>query len=230
MSASAALELVPASTVEDEPERWLPVVDFGHYEVSSLGRVRSIDHDVIAANRWGGQNVRRLRGRMLEGTWDHTGYLMVSMYRAPGEKQEKRPVHQLVADAFIGECPPGQEVRHGPNGRTDNRASQLCYGTRKENAGDKKRDGTEFYSSRDECGAGHKYTPETSYVRNKPDGTFKQRVCRICEADAHQRRAERLKENPPPPCTKPGCDDPQLARGLCNKHYKQWRKAQPKAA
>lgn len=50
-------------------------------------------------------------------------------------------VHQLVALAFIGPCPPGMEVLHGPGGKLDNRLANLHYGTRSENQLDRRRDG-----------------------------------------------------------------------------------------
>jgi hypothetical protein len=52
-------------------------------------------------------------------------------------------VHRLVAEAWIGPYPEGQEVRHGPEGTTNNSLSNLCYGTRRENMLDKRRDGTD---------------------------------------------------------------------------------------
>jgi DNA-binding XRE family transcriptional regulator len=128
------------------PERWLPVESFEHYEVSDLGRVRSIDRIITVASPYGGTYIRRMRGRVLrpslyEGQY---GYLLVSVYQ---DKQvTKCYVHRLVAAAFLGPCPPGEQVRHGPNGKLDNRASQLCYGTREKNAGpDRERDGTLLY-------------------------------------------------------------------------------------
>ena len=52
-------------------------------------------------------------------------------------------VHVLVARAFLGPCPDGQEVCHGPAGRRDNRLVNLSYGTPSKNNGeDKRRDGT----------------------------------------------------------------------------------------
>lgn len=44
--------------------------------------------------------------------------------------------------AWIGPCPEGQQIRHGPNGVTDNSVSNLCYGTRSEDQYDRRRDGT----------------------------------------------------------------------------------------
>jgi hypothetical protein len=51
-------------------------------------------------------------------------------------------VHRLVAAAWIGPRPDGQQVRHGPNGVSDNSVSNLCYGTLSENQKDRRRDGT----------------------------------------------------------------------------------------
>ena len=42
-------------------------------------------------------------------------------------------VHRAVAEAFYGPCPVGMECRHLNNDHTDNRAINLCWGTRAEN-------------------------------------------------------------------------------------------------
>lgn len=124
-----------------EVERWLPVVGWeGLYDVSSLGRVRSLDR-VVEIEMPYGHTVRHYRGRMLRqqsGPGSH-GYLTVVLSRQ-GKGQKTKQVHQLVAVAFLDPCPPGEEVRHGPNGKLDNRASQLCWGTRKQNLEDRVRD------------------------------------------------------------------------------------------
>lgn len=52
-------------------------------------------------------------------------------------------VHRLVMLAFVGLCPPGQEVLHGPGRELDNRLVNLKYGTHSENTLDKYRDGTD---------------------------------------------------------------------------------------
>ena len=48
-------------------------------------------------------------------------------------KRKPLLVHRLVLLAFVGECPPDQEVRHLNSIRTDNRLCNLTYGTRSEN-------------------------------------------------------------------------------------------------
>lgn len=118
-------------------ERWLPVPDWGEsYEVSDLGRTRSID-------RWVERKDGRrhpCRGRVLVQAPDKAGYLCVQLHR--GGRHVKVRVHLLVLVAFAGPRPPGQQARHGPGGQQDNRLVNLCWGTAKENQADRLRDGT----------------------------------------------------------------------------------------
>jgi hypothetical protein len=72
---------------------------------------------------------------------DDKGYLHLTLYR---DGEVKKPYfHQVVAWAFLEPQPEGTEVCHGPNGKTDNRPSNLSYGPHSKNAGpDKFRDGS----------------------------------------------------------------------------------------
>jgi len=45
-------------------------------------------------------------------------------------------VHRLVAAAFIGPCPPGQEVLHDDDNPANNALNNLKYGTHRKNQGD----------------------------------------------------------------------------------------------
>ena len=54
----------------------------------------------------------------------------------------RRRVHKLVAEAFLGPCPDGQEVRHWNGDHLDNHVSNLLYGTRADNRHDSIRLGT----------------------------------------------------------------------------------------
>ncbi len=128
-------------------ERWLPVTIAGFedlYEVSDLGRVRSLDRMVWSR---GHKSMYLKRGHLLTPTPDTHGYLGACLTDR-ARKQIKPLVHHLVLNAFVGPCPPGQERRHGPGGRQDNRLVNLCYGTASQNAFDKYRDGTMLYGSR----------------------------------------------------------------------------------
>lgn len=134
-------QLSPLPTLPGE--RWLPVADWeGLYEVSHLGRVRSMDR-VVRRGRTG----RYVKpGRLLAQWPDRMGYWCVNL--SDGDRRATVKVHRLVGEAFLGPLPSGQETRHGPEGKLQNRASELCYGTRLDNAADKFRDGTQPQGSR----------------------------------------------------------------------------------
>jgi hypothetical protein len=118
--------------VIDTTERWLPVPGYeGFYDVSDLGQVRSVRHMTSRGPRG---------GKILAQFPDKDGYLRISLSRHG--KVIQVPVHVLVLRAFVGEPEPGQQARHGPNGRQDNQLTELCWGTRLEQAEDKYRDGT----------------------------------------------------------------------------------------
>lgn len=120
-------------------ERWLPVAGYeGLYEVSDLGRVRSLDKIVVRAH---GARVY-LAGRVL---YQHLNgrrrnYWAVTLHK-DGHREVKM-VHRLVAEAFLGPLPAGLTTRHGPAGSLENRLTNLSYGTQAENNADKFRDGT----------------------------------------------------------------------------------------
>lgn len=132
-------------------ERWLPVVGYeSSHKVSDLGRVRSLDRIVHVT----GQSPRRRRGTVLtQHLSPSTGYFTVTLASA-GETRT-RAVHRLVAEAFLGPCPVGMEVLHGPRRGRDNHLDNLSYGTKRANALDKRRDGTQHELHRTECPRGH---------------------------------------------------------------------------
>jgi HNH endonuclease/NUMOD4 motif len=96
-------------------ERWRTVAGWPRYEVSDWGRVRRIVPQSLAG-----------------------AYPAVTLSE-PGRRSLRVRVHQLVARAFLGPCPDGQEVLHGNDEPYDNRASNLRYGTRAENLADRRR-------------------------------------------------------------------------------------------
>lgn len=115
-----------------QPEVWLPVVGHeGVYEVSSLGRVRSLDRLIWRENQNGGHHVQ-VRGRVLRAATVESGHKSVALTRRGGS----RLVHQLVAEAFIGPRPPGHEVLHADANPANNRPKNLSWGTRSDNLRD----------------------------------------------------------------------------------------------
>jgi hypothetical protein len=124
-------------------ETWKAIPGFeGLYEVSDHGRVRSLDRVTGVLNRWGTITQRKFAGRVLQPETNHArgGYRYVNLY--VDGAQHLRRVAVLVAAAFLGPRPDGQEVRHLNGQPTDDRKANLAYGTRKENAADREAHGT----------------------------------------------------------------------------------------
>ncbi len=109
-------------------EEWRPVPEFeGLYEVSSAGRVRSLER-----TSGHGRHARRLRGRILTPTG--SPYRGVGLYR--DGRCTWRRVHRLVALAFLGPALEGHDVAHNDGDKTNNRVSNLRWATRMANMAD----------------------------------------------------------------------------------------------
>lgn len=109
------------TTEELANEEWRPVVGYdGYYSVSTLGRVR---RDLTNSNTQA--------GRILKPGIGDSGYPNVTLC-VNGQSRTRR-VHILVAEAFLGHAPVGEEVNHKDDNRTNARLSNLEYGTHKRN-------------------------------------------------------------------------------------------------
>lgn len=111
-------------------EVWRDVKNYeGRYQVSSFGRVRSVDREVLTI-----KNVIKFhKGRILSHGDDGYGYLCVSLHKHSKSKSFK--VHQLVAIAFLHHTPCGFKlvVDHVNNIKTDNNAYNLQIITTQQN-------------------------------------------------------------------------------------------------
>lgn len=115
-----------------DEEQWRPVVGFeGLYEVSNHGRVRSLDREIQAVNRWGAVGPRILRGRMLRGNDQGSGYL--SVHLAVDGERHPRLVHRLVAEAFCPAAEGAVYVNHKDGVKTNNTAGNLEWCTFSQN-------------------------------------------------------------------------------------------------
>lgn len=102
-------------------EEWMPIPDYeGVYEISDQGRVKRIKAARGAKP-----------GRILKGTLTRLGYVVVSLSK--DNTRAVRLVHQLVAHAFIGQCPAGYEINHRNGKPSDNSLTNLHYVTHREN-------------------------------------------------------------------------------------------------
>lgn len=98
-------------------EKWKEVPDYeGLYEISDMGRVRSI----------------RDRVKYLRNTKQPNGYEIIGLFR--DRKQKQFMVHRLVWEAFNGTIPDGMQIDHINTVRDDNRLVNLRVVTPKENS------------------------------------------------------------------------------------------------
>ena len=111
----------------ERKEEWRKLSRCNDYEVSSLGRIRSLDRTISCKN-----GVKRnIIGRILKQGISTNGYKYV-ICRING-KSVTIYTHQEVARAFIGN-PCGLDVDHINSIKTDNRFENLRYLTHFENS------------------------------------------------------------------------------------------------
>lgn len=117
-----------------DKEVWKDVKGYeGYYQVSNLGKVRSLDRvDTLGYHR---------KGKVLTDNSDKDGYHQVGLFQ--GGKGKACKVHRLVAQAFLENPDNLPQVNHKDEDKTNNVVSNLewCtaaynmnYGTRNERA------------------------------------------------------------------------------------------------
>lgn len=110
-----------------ENEIWKDITGYeGFYQVSNLGRVRSVDRKIIRNNGW----VQTFRGRIVRTT-EILGYKMVHLSKAGTTTNHY--VHRLVAQAFVPNPNNYREVNHKDEDKANNRAENIEWCTRRYN-------------------------------------------------------------------------------------------------
>jgi len=126
------------------------------------------------------------RGRVLKQCLTTHGYHYVGL--SVDGVVRTRVVHQLVAEAFIGPCPAGQKVCHGPTGKLDNRPSNLSYGSHSDNHLDKRRDGTDYQVNKTHCPLDHRLAPPNLVAHFAKRGRRNCLACARGRATVHDAR------------------------------------------
>ena len=105
-------------------EEWRPIKGYeGLYEVSNLGRVKSLErYDTLG---------RKKKEKILSSKYNKYGYLRVTLYKNGIGKDFF--IHRLVAEAFIPNPENKPQIDHINTIRTDNRDKNLRWVTQKEN-------------------------------------------------------------------------------------------------
>ena len=104
---------------------WRDVLGYeGAYQVSDLGRVRSLDREIVCSDG----RTKALRGRVLKPGVGTNGYLSVALGRG-----QMCLVHRLVAQAFIDNPDARPQVNHRNGRRDDNQIANLEWATCSEN-------------------------------------------------------------------------------------------------
>lgn len=117
----------------ESEERWRQVREWeGLYEVSNMGRVRSLSRWVAARD-----GRKLVEGRILKLVVGRFGYHKVSLQ--DGIRVKHTNIHRLVAQSFLPGT--GEVVRHLDGDPSNSRVDNLAWGSYKDNEEDKRRHG-----------------------------------------------------------------------------------------
>lgn len=124
------------------------------------------------------------------GSINEQGYGQVSINRITWR------AHRLAVRLDGRKIPPAMVVDHICRNRSCVNPGHLRVVTPKENTLENSEHWSAKYAARDHCSKGHKYTPETSFVKQRGHRSY--RVCRICQRGYTRRWRERqaLSGNP----------------------------------
>lgn len=131
-------------------EEWRDIPGWeGYYQVSNLGRVKSVERTALI---FGGHQ-RRVHERLRKPFVNRGGRLMVRLNL--GDTKPSFLIHRLVLQAFVGPEPEGMEACHNNGDHTDNRLENLRWDTKRSNMLDKRAHGTDHQVNKTHCPRGH---------------------------------------------------------------------------
>ena len=109
-------------------EVWKDIVGYeGFYQISNIGRVRSLDRII----KYRDGRVNHTKGRIIKPFINTTGYKTVLLIKERSKKHKL--IHRLIAEMFIPNPYNKPCIDHINRVRTDNRIQNLRWVTHKEN-------------------------------------------------------------------------------------------------
>lgn len=112
-------------------EIWEPIIDNAYYEVSNLGRIRSVDRTM--PYKLG--TFRSWKGKIISPSKSNSGYLQVTLY--DGSNKKIKFIHRAIAESFL---PIGENmsdvkinVNHKDGNKLNNHIDNLEWVTCSEN-------------------------------------------------------------------------------------------------
>lgn len=109
-------------------EVWKPISGYeGFYEVSNLGRIRSLERIVECSDC----RKRKIKDRTLKGSSYSGGYSGVTLHKDGCTKSVN--IHRIVAEAFVPNPLEKEEVNHKDENPSNNHATNLEWVSHKEN-------------------------------------------------------------------------------------------------
>lgn len=148
-----------------ENEIWRDIKGYeGLYQVSNLGRVKSLAHTIVRSNGW-----KQTFGERILKAKNALGYSSVTL--CDRGKHRSNYVHRLVAEAFVPNPNGYLEVNHKNEDKRDNRAENIEWCTRQYNL---------LYGCRGEK-SGHSLGRETVLVSESGEEIHFDRISRAAE-------------------------------------------------
>lgn len=109
-------------------EIWKDVKGYeGLYQVSNLGRIKSLDRHFIRSNN----KSFTYKGKILKGSLDTKGYIQIEL-KGNGQR-DIRALHRLIAIAFIPNPENKPQIDHLDGNKTNNKVTNLEWVTCREN-------------------------------------------------------------------------------------------------
>lgn len=104
-------------------EIWKDIENYsGSYQISSLGRVKSLERDIDC-----GTGKRRIKEKIKNGFLSDNGYLTVCLSKGP--KKKTFLIHRLVATSFIPNPDNLLQINHIDEVKTNNNIENLEWCT-----------------------------------------------------------------------------------------------------